>query len=46
MVKSPSIEEACGYKQVFNENELKGRIIKDTIIDRHRDNLYLVFTGT
>ena len=25
MVKSPSIEEACGYKQVFNEDELKGK---------------------
>ena len=44
MVKSPSIEEACGYKQVFSEDELKGKIIKNTIIDRHEDNLYLVFT--
>ena len=44
MVKSPNIEEACGYKQVFNKDELKGKIIKNTIIGGHRDNLYLVFT--
>ena len=42
MIRRPSVEEACGYKQVFDKEELNGKIIKDVILKY--DQLTLVFT--
>ena len=42
MARKYSIEEACGYKQVFSEEELKEKTIKE-VISKY-DQLTLVFT--